>query len=53
VSRSSSTLAVDAAISSITWAATAALAAVGTWLALVTGAIAVGTLMGTRLIAPR
>jgi ABC-2 type transport system permease protein len=41
------------AISSITWAATAALAAAGTWLALVTGAIAVGTLMGTRLIAPR
>jgi ABC-2 type transport system permease protein len=41
------------AISSITWAATAALAAAGTWLALVTGAIAVGTLIGTRLISPR
>jgi ABC-2 type transport system permease protein len=41
------------AISSITWAATAALAAAGTWLALVTGAIAVGTLVGTRLISPR
>jgi ABC-2 type transport system permease protein len=41
------------AISSITWAATAALAAAGTWLAAVTGAIAVGALIGTRLIAPR
>jgi ABC-2 type transport system permease protein len=41
------------AISSITWAATAALAAAGTWLALVTGAIAVATLLGARLISPR
>jgi ABC-2 type transport system permease protein len=41
------------AVSSITWAATAALAAAGTWLALVPGAIAVATLIGTQLISPR
>ena len=41
------------AISSITWAATAALAAAGTWLAVVTGGIAIAVLLGTRLIAPR
>jgi ABC-2 type transport system permease protein len=41
------------AFSSITWAATAALAAAGTWLAAVTAAIAVATLLGTRLISPR
>jgi ABC-2 type transport system permease protein len=41
------------AISSITWAATAALAAADTWLALVTGAVAVAVLLGARVIAPR
>jgi ABC-2 type transport system permease protein len=41
------------AISSITWAATAALAAAGTWLALVTGAVAIAVLLGARVIAPR
>jgi ABC-2 type transport system permease protein len=41
------------AISSITWAATAALAAAGSWLALVPAAVAVATLIGTRLISPR
>jgi ABC-2 type transport system permease protein len=41
------------AFSSITWAGTAALAAVGTWLALISGVIAVAILLGTRLISPR
>jgi ABC-2 type transport system permease protein len=41
------------AFSSITWAATAALAAAGTWLTAVTGLIAVMMLAGTRLLAPR
>jgi ABC-2 type transport system permease protein len=41
------------AFSSITWAATAALAAAGTWLALVTALIAVAILAGTRLLRPR
>ena len=41
------------AFSSITWAATAALAAAGTWLALVTGLIALLLLAGTRAVAPR
>jgi ABC-2 type transport system permease protein len=41
------------AFSSITWAATAALAAAGTWLAIVTGLIALLLLAGTRAIAPR
>ena len=41
------------AISSITWAATAALAAADTWLALVTGAVAIAVLLGARVIAPR
>jgi ABC-2 type transport system permease protein len=41
------------AISSITWAATAALAAAGTWLAVVTSAVAIGVLLGARVIAPR
>jgi ABC-2 type transport system permease protein len=41
------------AISSITWAATAALAAAGSWLALAPAAVAVATLIGTRLISPR
>ena len=41
------------AFSSITWAATAALAAAGTWLALITAAIAVGTLIGARVVSPR
>jgi len=41
------------AFSSITWAGTAALAAVGTWLALISGVIAVAILLGARLISPR
>ncbi len=41
------------AFSSITWAATAALAAAGTWLAVMTGAVALMVLAGTRLLAPR
>jgi len=41
------------AFTSITWAATAALAAAGTWLAVMTGAIALMLLAGTRLLAPR
>jgi ABC-2 type transport system permease protein len=41
------------AFSSITWAGTAALAAVGAWLALISGVIAVALLLGARLISPR
>ena len=41
------------AFSSITWAATAALAAAGTWLAIVTGLIALLMLSGTRVLAPK
>jgi ABC-2 type transport system permease protein len=41
------------AFASITWAATAALAAAGTWIAVVTGVIALMLLGGTRLMAPR
>jgi len=41
------------AFSSITWAGTAALAAAGTWLALVFGLIALLLLAGTRILAPR
>ena len=41
------------AFSSITWAGTAALAAAGTWLALIAAAIAIGILLGARLISPR
>ena len=41
------------AFSSIAWAATAALAAAGTWLAAITGLIAAGILIGTRLLSPR
>jgi ABC-2 type transport system permease protein len=40
------------AFSSIAWAATAALAAAGIWLAPVAGLIAVGVLGGARLISP-
>jgi ABC-2 type transport system permease protein len=40
------------AFSSITWAATAALACAGTWLAWVTGAIAACILLGAWLISP-
>src|SRR5438477_7711279 len=40
------------AFSSITWAATAALAAAGTWLAVITGVVAVGILIVTRLLSP-
>jgi ABC-2 type transport system permease protein len=41
------------AFSSITWAATAALAAAGLWQAVVTGVIAVVVLFAARLTAPR
>ena len=41
------------AFSSITWAGTAALAAACTWLSLIAAAIAVGILLGARLISPR
>jgi ABC-2 type transport system permease protein len=41
------------AFSSITWAATAALAASSTWLAVVTGVIALMVLGVTRVLAPR
>jgi ABC-2 type transport system permease protein len=41
------------AFSSITWAATAALAAAGTWFAVITGVIALLMLAGTRALAPR
>jgi ABC-2 type transport system permease protein len=41
------------AFSSITWAGTAALAAAGTWLALILGVIALLLLAGTRILAPR
>jgi ABC-2 type transport system permease protein len=41
------------AFSSITWAATAALAAAGSWLAAITGLIALMVLAGTRALAPR
>jgi len=40
------------AFSSITWAGTAALAAAGTWLAAIVALIAVGILIGARLISP-
>ena len=40
------------AFSSITWAATAALAAAGTWLALFPAVTALGILLGVRLIRP-
>jgi ABC-2 type transport system permease protein len=41
------------AFSSITWAATAALAAAGTWLALIPGAFALLLLLAARQVAPR
>jgi ABC-2 type transport system permease protein len=50
---SSRTATFAEAFSSIIWAATAALAAAGTWLALVTAAIAVGILIGAWAIRPR
>jgi ABC-2 type transport system permease protein len=40
------------AFSSITWAATAALACAGTWLAAITGAIAGAIVLGARLMSP-
>ena len=40
------------AFSSIAWAGTAALAAAGTWLASILGVIALGLLLGARLISP-
>jgi ABC-2 type transport system permease protein len=40
------------AFSSIAWAATAALAASGTWIAVITGLLALGILGVTRLISP-
>jgi ABC-2 type transport system permease protein len=48
---SSRTATFAEAFSSITWAATAALAATGTWLALVAAAMAVGILTGAWLIS--
>ena len=41
------------AFSSITWAATAALAAAGTWLAIVTALVALLMLAGARAMAPK
>jgi ABC-2 type transport system permease protein len=41
------------AFSSITWAATAALAAAGTWLAVMPGLVALLVLAGTRALAPK
>lgn len=41
------------AFSSITWAATAALSAAGTWLAVIPAAMAVGVLTGAWLLRPR
>jgi ABC-2 type transport system permease protein len=41
------------AFSSVTWAATAALAAAGTWFAAITGMIAIMILLGTRVLSPR
>jgi ABC-2 type transport system permease protein len=38
------------AFSSIAWASTAALAAAGTWIAVVTGLMALGILLGVRLV---
>ncbi len=40
------------AFSSIGWAATGALAAMGTWLAVITGVIALAILAGARLLSP-
>lgn len=41
------------AFSSITWAATAGLAAAGRWQAAVTAAVAIGILIGVRAVSPR
>jgi ABC-2 type transport system permease protein len=41
------------AFSSISWAATAGLAAAGTWFALAPAALALGLLAGTRALRPR
>jgi len=38
------------AFSSIAWASTAALAAAGTWVAFITGVMALGILLGVRLL---
>ena len=40
------------AFSSIAWASTAGMAAAGTWIAAITGFIALGILLGARLISP-
>jgi ABC-2 type transport system permease protein len=40
------------ALSSVLWSATAALAALGTWLAAIPGALALAILAGTRFISP-
>ncbi len=40
------------ALSSIGWAATGALAAAGTWLAVITGLLTLAILAGTRLLSP-
>jgi ABC-2 type transport system permease protein len=50
---SSRTATFAEAFSSIIWAATAALVAAGTWLAVITAMIAIGILIGARLISPR
>jgi ABC-2 type transport system permease protein len=50
---SSRTATFAEAFSSITWAATAALAAAGTWLAWFTGAIAACILVGAWLLSPK
>jgi ABC-2 type transport system permease protein len=41
------------AFSSISWAATAGLAATGRWQALITATVAIGILFGARTISPR
>jgi ABC-2 type transport system permease protein len=41
------------AFSSVSWAATAALAAAGTWLALFPGLLALAVLTAARTLAPR
>jgi ABC-2 type transport system permease protein len=40
------------AFASTTWAATAALAAAGAWLAMITGLVAVAILIGARILSP-
>jgi ABC-2 type transport system permease protein len=49
---SSRTATFAEAFSSIAWAGTAALAATGTWIALITAIVAVAILLGARIISP-